>query len=117
MASGVWFLATTIYNNFCLLGSLVASTLDVDGLLDAILGSDGIIVVVLLSGIFPQMKYACTGVGESVSTVIVCAASLLLITATYALNILLTRMPLLISGYMVYAVRFDFIVGRCFFFW
>jgi len=108
-------LATAIYNRFCWFGTLGTRAVDVVGLLDAVVGGG---VVVSLPIISPQMEYACLGVGDSLGSVVFgCAASLLLIRATLAFNGLLIGLPPLISGYILYTLRLDFIVGRCFFFW
>ena len=58
------------------------------------------------------------GVGDRIGTGVDCAASLILSRAALALNVLLTGMPPLISRYMLYDVRLNFIVGRVgLFFW
>ena len=92
--------------------------MDFGRLLDAVVGVGvGVGVGVLLPGTFPQIEYACLGVDDSIGAVVFgCAASLLLVRAALALNGLLIRLSLLISWYILYAMRLDFIAGRCFFF-
>ena len=106
-------LDTAIYNRFCCFGTLITRVVGVFVLLDTVVGVVG---VVSLPIIFPQMEYACLGVVDSLSPLVFgCAASLLLVRAALALNGLIIGLPQVISGYMLYALRLALIIGRHFF--